>query len=115
MWASVCVAGNHHARACRSVLDRCTAAAHECDGLLTLHGTRQHVPGRLATLSHFAPQLKRTTPDTRAALLAVGLCVSPATTTREPAARCSIDALRLRTSEMGCSRYMAPDSTCQGA
>ena len=29
--------------------------------------------------------------------------------------RCSIDALRLRTSEIGCSRYMALGRTCQGA
>ena len=29
--------------------------------------------------------------------------------------QCSIDALRLRTSEMGCSRCMALGSTCRGA
>ena len=32
-----------------------------------------------------------------------------------PHTRCLIDALRLRTSEMGCSRYMALVSTCQDA
>ena len=45
------------------------------------------------------------TPNTRAALLAVRLPLSPTITTREPATRCSIEGLRLHASEMGCSRY----------
>ena len=41
--------------------------------------------------------------------------LSPTTTTRGRATRCSVDALRLRASEMGCSRCMTLGSTRQHA
>ena len=62
------------------------------------------------------PRLKHTTPNTRAAFCSpwASLC-RRRPPPRDPATRCSIDALRLRTSEMGCSRCMALGSTCQHA
>ena len=76
------VAHDHTTRACHSMLDRCTETAHERDGLLTLHGTRQHEPGRLPTVSHC--RTAQTHDATRGQPCSlVGL--SPMTTTQEPA------------------------------
>ena len=89
--------------------------AREYDGLLTLHGTRQHVPGRLPTVSHCPTPQSTTLNDAKHAGITLARRGPVAAHTRACHTRCSIDALRLRTSEMGCSRYMALGRTYQGA
>ena len=86
-------------RACHSMLDRCTETAHEPDGLLTLHGTRQHEPVRLPTVSHcFTAQ---THDATHAGSLARCVGLSPMTTPRESRACHTLDA---RSMHSDCAR-----------
>ena len=108
------VANDHHAGlVCHSMLDRCTETAHERDGLLTLHGTRQHVPGRLPTVSHCPTA--QTHDATRVQPCSLWACCRRphhASLPHSMLDRCTETA---QESTMGCSRYMALGSTCQGA